>query len=867
MINVTNEEFLRAIFGDSYVYAHVTSFMYDPGAIPQGENGRCWAGGYYKETRLTPDSNQFYTVSLFSPDENGRSRRRKTQFAGTYVIGLDDVTEKIPLEQAQRLPKPSIVLKSSMFSEQWLYILEQPEHNQDRVDNLHDGLIAKGLAPNSKDPGQKGVTRYLRLPEGRNTKAKRVEENFGLAPRAEITVWEPARRYTMEEIAAPFDVDLNATRRNVKLDGAASVDDHPLLQIPDVIKIKEVRSAGRFDITCPFIDEHTDRDDSGSAIFTNSDGSLGFRCHHGSCEHRNGSDLIKYIDGKIPGWSLQTLKSWQINRNLDQAMAAVPVNVPAPPVEEISFMGTGVAASVAQQPVTASLDDTIKQLVSNIRREEPGTSAARAAAAAVLQVIDDLPKMDQKHWHDTVCDVMNWSKVDFKEIIKDLRVQWYGEKTADAEFFDDLLFVREINQFYDIKRRMFLSAEAMQNGFADQDAEARKTALQEGRVTKVDKLDYAPKQPKIFQEGPIVYGNTWCDSQQSRGYAGDISRWVDHFDALGWGEHRLHVEQWMAFTLRHPERKINHMIIMGSGEGCGKDFLLYPLLKGMGDNGTVISGEELLEGFNDYILSTKYLHINETELGDRKEAMAVSSKLKPIATAPPEKLSVNRKGISRVQVRNIINGTMTTNSQLPLRLNGPSRRFFALWSDLNPRNAFGDMTQEWKDYWHDRWTWMRDQNGWQNVLHYLYTEVDLSNFDPGVAPPVTDFLREIQDSSKSPLQQTIEAFIETRVCGFSSDLMTARDISDAIRTSHVFAEAEGLVMCDDRYITPSTVSRTMAQVNGALRLRAVDHGSSIRMFALRDAAMYQQMGPSDLGREYRRQMNAAKNKKSITVVK
>ena len=151
-MEITNDDFLRAIFGEMYIYAHVTSFTHDPGAIPPGEGGRCWSGGYYKDTPLIPDSNQFFTVSLFAPDDNGRSRRRKTQFTGTYVIGLDDVTEKIPLDQVARLPAPSIVLKSSLHSEQWLYILDQSETDRNRVDNLHDGLIERGLAPNSKDP-------------------------------------------------------------------------------------------------------------------------------------------------------------------------------------------------------------------------------------------------------------------------------------------------------------------------------------------------------------------------------------------------------------------------------------------------------------------------------------------------------------------------------------------------------------------------------------------------------------------------------------------------------------------------------------------------------------------------------------------
>jgi hypothetical protein len=457
-----------------------------------------------------------------------------------------------------------------------------------------------------------------------------------------------------------------------------------------------------------------------------------------------------------------------------------------------------------------------------------------------------------------------WSKADFRDIIKDLRQGWYIDNSSTADFYDNVVYVKELNQFYDLKSRIFFSTEAFQNSFAHEDAEARKVALQDGRVRKVDKLDYAPKQPQVFVEGHTMYGNMWSDADQPKGVPGDITRWRDHFDALGWGDSRQHVEQWMAYTLRHPENKINHMLLFGSGEGCGKDFLLYPLIEGMGENGDVISGEELVSDFNEYLLSTKYLHINETELGDRREAMQVSNKLKPIAAAPPNRLGVNQKGIRRIKVRNIINGTMTTNSQLPLRLNGPSRRFYALWSDMNPRDEHGQMRQDWLDYWEDRWNWMKG-GGWLNVLHYLYNDVSLVGFNPSEAPPVTEFLKDIQESSKTPQQQTIEAFISNRIGMFKCDLLSAQDMSDTVRTEGVFSTNN--VYCDVKYLTPIGIGRALSSAAGVVQLRGRRDDSQVRLYAIRDAMKYQAMGPADLYREYERQVAAVRGATIMTVVK
>jgi hypothetical protein len=422
----------------------------------------------------------------------------------------------------------------------------------------------------------------------------------------------------------------------------------------------------------------------------------------------------------------------------------------------------------------------------------------------MLQAVEELSAMDKVHWHTEVCDVMRWTKPEFKEILKDLRGTWYVQSKADVNFFDDVVYIGELNQFFDRKKNIFYSAEAYQNAYAHLDAEARKEALQGGRVTKVDKLDYAPKKGPVFEERGITYGNSWSSHNEVTGTPGDVSTWLNHFDALGWGENREHVLQWMAYTIRHPEFKINHMIIMGSGEGCGKDWLLTPLAVAMEGNSESISGEELLDNFNDYLLGIKYLNINETELGDRKEARAVSAKLKPLAAAPPTKLRVNPKGVKAISVRNIVNCAMTTNSQLPIQLNGPSRRFYALWSDLNPRDELDQMLPEWVEYWNQCWDWMNN-GGAEAVIYYLRNVVDLSSFNPQSAPPVTQFLRDIRESSKSPAEQTIDAFIQNRIGIFNSDIMTAHDISNTLRAGTMVAPT--LMYCEERIFTPVMVGR------------------------------------------------------------
>jgi hypothetical protein len=51
-------------------------------------------------------------------------------------------------------------------------------------------------------------------------------------------------------------------------------------------------------ITCPWVNEHTDRADSGTAIADPSpDNNFagGFQCHHGHCEGRTMSDMWLWV--------------------------------------------------------------------------------------------------------------------------------------------------------------------------------------------------------------------------------------------------------------------------------------------------------------------------------------------------------------------------------------------------------------------------------------------------------------------------------------------------------------------------------------------------------------------------------------------
>jgi hypothetical protein len=817
-----NDLFLKFIFGKDAKNAHVTDFIEDPLNIPNARRFFCWMGDKNKNYKFKNNTNQFFTISTFE-DEEGRARRKRNLFLKTHVIVLDDVNDKIHIDTAKRLPKPTYILETSPGNEQWGYVLKTPCEDRSRVENLLDGLVANGLTQTGKDPGMKGVTRYVRLPESWNTKKNK---NNGEPFKCNLKSFSMFRKFTLEQLAGPFGVNLDEQRYDDSAESASEIPDHPILST--VINIKAKLSPGRFDITCPWVMDHTDQSDTGTAVFTNGDASIGFKCHHGHCEERTQLDLLEYIELEDPGF----IERYE------------------------NFVTSYVFKSVIKKkPELGGKPDPLQQILETIQREEFNGAEARRLAGEYLKLVDKKPKIDQNYYHHELCDTMGWTKTEMTNIVKDLRKSWYNKESSPSDFYADMVYIREQNILFNTRTRIFFSPESFQNSYADIDPDARKNALTRGYVKKVDRLDFLPGGPMVFEEDGIVFGNSWINRGLPEGEEGDCSPWLDHIDAMGWGEYKKHLLQWMAFTILHPERKINHIILLGGLEGIGKDFILKPLVMAMGHYTKTIPGSYLTESHNDYMLRTKYLHINETELGDHKKASEVSANIKPLAAAPPDTIPVNPKHLSAIHIRNVVNVSMTTNSRTPLKISGPSRRLFPIWSDLNVRNEEGDMLPEWLEYFDSIWRWM-DADGWKYCVHYLRNNVDLSDFSPGQAPPVTEFLKDITNDNKHPAEQTIEAFIKNEIGCFKSDIITAEDACDTLKAG--LLTADNLMYIEPNYFTPIRFGRIASAMTMCTKTRARSGSVDIRPWIIRNHSTYSGMTATELYREYQKQIRTCR---------
>ncbi len=244
---------------------------------------------------IRPDHNNYVCVSTFKRADGSKARRRKDCWAGLHMVLLDDLNSKVPFDALRR--EPSCLVETSPGNFQaWLF-LAQPERDQQKAEALINGLIKAGAS----DPGAGNLTRYGRLPAGINGKAK-YQGKDGQPFTQRVHVWQPSCRYTPGQIAQAYGFDLEAAskpRAQRKGTKPISANRHVEILAAAGLYLRPISSMhGAHQIICPWWEQHTDKDQTGTAYWEPSEqngGRGGFRCMHGSCANRNVADLDYFI--------------------------------------------------------------------------------------------------------------------------------------------------------------------------------------------------------------------------------------------------------------------------------------------------------------------------------------------------------------------------------------------------------------------------------------------------------------------------------------------------------------------------------------------------------------------------------------------
>lgn len=392
------------------------------------------------------------------------------------------------------------------------------------------------------------------------------------------------------------------------------------------------------------------------------------------------------------------------------------------------------------------------------------------------------------------------------EIIAEVERKEIG-RIEKSEWYKRFAYVQEDDAYFDMIERVEISRGSFNALFRHIDCKSinnlkrrveASISFDENRqkngAPALTGITFAAGEDVLVSRGGRVYGNRWRNLRPPV-QAGDVTPWLEHCVRLVPDDaEREHIFNVMAFKLQRPQAKINHAILHGGHQGSGKDSMWAPFFWGIrGDskeNVKLMSAQQLNSQFQ-YQLETEVLVLNELREPDARERRALANALKPIIAAPPELISINRKGLKPYEMLNRIFVMAFSNDQVSITLDSDDRRWFCVWSTAPKMNEVQSARL---------WAWY-NAGGLSACAAWLYAR-DVSAFNPSAAPPVTDYKRSMIEQGMSSAESFLyEQLLERKgefargVVAAPFQALCARLSNQGVRVPpaalvHALAEAE-----------------------------------------------------------------------------
>lgn len=293
----------------------LTAFLCDPYKAGRTQwRGIAWAPG-----KRVPDwfdkANAYVTVSTFQQHvATGDVRRRKADWVAMHAVMIDDIGTKVQRDKLL-LPPTALIETSPENFQAYLFLRREDAARRDlsTCARLVDRMIKAGLTADAKDPGMKGVTRYGRLPCGINNKQKYIDQLGGQPHWVRMTEWAPERAYSVAEIATAYGLDMTPDApRMPELPDAELTEGQVSMAVARFEQLVrtfarvgwyyQLNSAGWHEVECPWVEHHTGRATSGTALIPPSAENRwmgGFKCHHGHCEQKTMKDVWALVEATV----------------------------------------------------------------------------------------------------------------------------------------------------------------------------------------------------------------------------------------------------------------------------------------------------------------------------------------------------------------------------------------------------------------------------------------------------------------------------------------------------------------------------------------------------------------------------------------
>jgi len=277
-------------------------------------------------------------------------------------------------------------------------------------------------------------------------------------------------------------------------------------------------------------------------------------------------------------------------------------------------------------------------------------------------------------------------------------------------------------------------------------------------------VTYAPGENILCAREGLVYGNRWRDARPPVALGVDPAPWLKHVERMiPDAMEREHVLNVMAFKVQNPNVKVNHAVLHGGHPGSGKDTMWAPFFWAIGGDSLAnvkkLDNKDLSTPWG-YHLECEVLIINELRQPEASDRRALENSLKPVIAAPPEYLSIQRKGLAPYEAVNRLQVVAFSNERMAITIPSNDRRWFVLWSDALCMDAGAASRM---------WAWYK-AGGFAAVAAWLASR-DVSAFNAGAAPPMTEAKAIMVETGMSGAESFLVEMMRSRMGEFASGVL------------------------------------------------------------------------------------------------
>ena len=403
-----------------------------------------------------------------------------------------------------------------------------------------------------------------------------------------------------------------------------------------------------------------------------------------------------------------------------------------------------------------------------------------------------------------------WNKIAAAEEKRDV-------ESKIAKFAKQYIYVRSVVSFYELDRKELLTKTQMDdwNMNVMRGRSLNKALLNHKELIKVHSVfTHAGLPPGInkVKQGEHeaidhgIYYNTYYPSNVVAA-PGDVKDIIEYYKWLI-GEKNWHwVEQYIAFMVQRPGKKVRWAPVITSVEGGGKGLLarMVSAILGHHNCNTQLQYDQMVNQFSNVLMGLQFGIINELDLSSRKNIKQLTNALKKFIT--DDTLTIELKGRPQIKIPFFCNFMIFSNDADCLHLTKDSRRYLII-SVKQTQDAINEKLDVVKDKILDALEYGNEKIG--HLLHH-FKNIELKDekaFQRNA--PRTDDFHAVVEKARPDIHKILDLRLEQNQFPFHFDGWLKTDkhyqrnkdtgeqykVGTTYRTNTTFT---GMIIADDLY--------------------------------------------------------------------